>query len=210
MTPEVETQTQEITTTEETQETQKTEEGPIKEIETKGEEGPIKEIKQGEGEPAPEEYEAFNIPEGIEINESIMAEVKELSKSTQLSQVDAQKWVDLGVKLVQANEAELIESLKEVQETWAKNLLQDKEIGGKNYKETVMRANRTLRKFDPKGNFGNFLKEQKIINHPEMMRFLRYVDTKTSEGTLEEGDKTRGEKTAAQTLFPQFKSGAVG
>lgn len=75
--------------------------------------------KEEKKEGAPEEYEAFTMPEGMDVNEEALSTFSGLGKKHNLSQADAQELVDVGVKLVDDAQAK---TLAAVQEEFAKTV----------------------------------------------------------------------------------------
>lgn len=156
---------------------------------------------------APESYEDFTLPEGVELNEELMGEFKPLAKELNLSQEQAQKLVDL-----QANEMAKITKAQEqtwndLNESWVDQAMKDEEIGGKSeteFKEKVAVATKALEKFGTP-ELRQALDLTGAGNHPEILRFAYRVGKALSEDQIV-GSRSSGseEKSPEKVLFPDM------
>lgn len=106
--------------------------------------------KDAELKGAPESYEDFNVPEGVEINADRMAEFKSFSRKKDWSQKEAQEVSDYHTAaLASRDKASVDAHLKQVDE-WIGEARTDKEYGGEKFKENMVNANKILEMFsDP-------------------------------------------------------------
>lgn len=96
---------------------------------------------------APEAYEAFELPEGIPVDEAGLNEFQEWAKSMNLSQVGAQKVVEFELQR-QARAAEnAVNEYTAQQQEWVKQLQTDEEIGGPDYAKKQAIARQFVKKY---------------------------------------------------------------
>ena len=86
------------------------------------------------GAPETYNYEAIKLPEGYEYDKEMLKEFDALNKQTNLSQAQANKYMEFGLKLAQKQAGNLPAILKQAQQTkitqFQQALNTDKEIGG--------------------------------------------------------------------------------
>lgn len=126
---------------------------------------PAEEAKPG----APETYEAFTLPEGIEINTEVNDALTTLAREHNLTQEQAQKFADLGAKLVQDQQAKAVEVLNQARTDWAEQSRGDKEIGGDKFMQNLATASKALNQF-ASPQLRTLLNETGLGNHPEVIR----------------------------------------
>jgi len=167
------------------------------------EEKPKEEGEEEKG--APEEYEAFKLPEGQEVlDEGIMTEFKEVAKADNLSQAQAQKYIDLSNQIGDKINERITEAWNNETAKWKSELESDPVIGGHNLSETKERVARVMRTYAAPG-----LKELGAQlgfgNHKAMIQTLVNFDKATGEGKLVEGLKskiTNVPKTIGESMYP--------
>jgi hypothetical protein len=163
-----------------------------------------KDDKKPEG--APEKYE-FTAPEGVELDQELVTEFSVVAKELNLSQVDAQKLVDIGPKVIAKFAEKQADEWAGIRKGWVDSLKADKEFGGVKLPETLERAKRALNKFGdaeltkllmPPSKGGTGFGD----NHA-LIKLLAKVDQATAEDTTEDG--TGGSvdnRSAAEVLYP--------
>ncbi|OJU90992.1 MAG: hypothetical protein BGO13_08680 [Burkholderiales bacterium 66-5] len=108
---------------------------------------------------APEQYEAFTLPEGLTGDAAPdFTAFNTLAKDLDLSQQDAQKLVDFQAKAVSASRAQ-----------WAEAAHADKEFGGEKLDENVAVARKAIDTFGTP-ELKAWLNQTGIGNHPELIR----------------------------------------
>lgn len=117
----------------------------------------------------PVEYD-LKLPEGL-VKGDLMDSLKEFAKEKGLTQDEAQKLADLGVKQAQGFVAQLAEAQKTQTAEWATATQTDKEIGGDKLPENLAAAKKALDSFGNPG-FKKLLNESGLGNHPEIVRFM--------------------------------------
>lgn len=151
-----------------------------------GEDDGQQQDKSGEDEGAltgaPETYEDFTAPEGVELDADLVGELKALAKDMDLSQAGAQKVTDLGLKLATKWGEEQTNRVAEMQAAWKSEAEADKEIGGDALPANLAVAKKAL---DTYGSpeLAALLNESRLGDHPEFIRLMHRVGKTLSEDT---------------------------
>ena len=161
------------------------------------------EDSKGEGSKAPEEYTAFELPEGTSLDEETLGKFTSIVKGKNFTQEEAQELISLASggqeKAAQAQQ----DYWKGVREGWVKELNEDKEFGGEKVKETTEQAKRTLKAFGS-DNLKTFLEESGFGDNADMVRMLAKIDKALGEDKVVNGNPPSGgsNKSAAETIYP--------
>lgn len=131
---------------------------------------------------APENYEDFTLPEGVELDEQAIEAFKPVAKELGLSQEGAQKLVDLYISQ-QGQQAEAFEAQKE---KWAEEAKSDKEIGGAVFDQSVSLAKKAMEKFGTP-ELTAALEWSGLGSHPEIIRAFSKIGKEISEDGGETG-----------------------
>jgi hypothetical protein len=151
-----------------------------------GEEG-----KNASPEGPPEKYE-LTLPEGMALDEGLMAEATPVFQELKLDNEGASKLIPLIQKYDERRAAAQIEAHDAMGADWAKAAKADPRIGGKNWTETerfVAKALDTaaqgLGKEGAKqvGEFKQLLDDTKLGNHPVLISMFRFYGERISEDT---------------------------
>lgn len=156
---------------------------------------------------APKEYEDFELPEGVQIDESQkerMSTFKELAREMGLSQENAQKLVTM--------QAEALKAQGEAQAQNRVDLLndakKDSEIGGPKFAAAVESGNRALNEFGTP-ELKQIMKDTGWGNHVEMIRFMSKVGDLVKDDTVTTGPGGRGSPgTRDQRIAGMFPKSA--
>lgn len=89
------------------------------------------------GEGVPEQYEAFNLPEGMELDESALADADPLFKELGLTQAQAQKAIDVYASIIQKQSDGRIEAYEAAQKESQKAIIEHPEYGGDKLDESM-------------------------------------------------------------------------
>lgn len=160
---------------------------------------------EGEGKPqeTPEQYDEFKLPEGFQQDGPMLEAFVPLAKEAGLPQELAQKFVDLGTKLVEKATADSLAAWQETTGKWATEIKADPEFGGAKLKESRASVVRAIQAFgDPETQ--KYLTESKIINHPGLYRMLARAGKTVSEDKVFDGGPAQTEQSAAKTLYPTW------
>lgn len=179
--------------------TAETTEQPAGEVKTP--EGEAKDDKTEKPAGAPESYAAFDVPEGVTLDEGLMTEFQSVAKELNLTQEQAQKLTSLGANLTQKNGAAVQESLQKAQAEWADAARADKEFGGEKLNENLGIANKALAAHGSPELIG-LLKGSGLGNHPEFIRFMYRVGKDMKSDTfVPNGTASGGRKTDAEVFY---------
>lgn len=136
----------------------------------------------GEQKPAapviPETYE-FKLPEGVTLDTEVTTELADLSKEFGLSQENAQKVADLGVKLSQKWAADQVKALEASGTEWAAATQSDAEIGGDKLDASLAAGQKALKELGTP-ELSKLLAQSRLGNHPEVIRFFARVGQRVS------------------------------
>ena len=152
-------------------------------------------------EGAPEAYTDFTIPEGTEVVPETMSQFTVVAKELGLSQVNAQKMIDLAANSNAAALAKQKADWVTIREGWVNELKTDKEFGGAKLQETEARAKRTITTFGSPA-LKDFLNATGYGDHIELVKFCAKVDIATGEDIMVQGEPGGDKKTAAEVLYP--------
>jgi hypothetical protein len=157
------------------------------------------------------EYEAFTVPDGMEVNEQRLEGFTEFAREHQLDQESAQKVVDMGVELMQELQQAQLDAWNETTSEWTSEI-------NKMSKEAHADAVLGLRKLgeiegsnqvssEELEGFKQWLNDTSIGNHPVLVKVLANAGQLFREdrggGTTGE---VQGERTHAERLYPDHPS----
>ena len=160
-----------------------------------------------ESKGAPEAYDDFTLPEGIEINDDDLAEFHEVAKKLNLDQNQAQELVDLQSKRAESMaenfNSQLQDAFNKQQDDWLQELKDDKDFGGDNLDKNVGLAVKVINKFGTP-ELKATLDSSGMGNNPEVIKMLNSIGKAISEDSLEDDhDNNSGsEVDIADKLYP--------
>lgn len=165
------------------------------------------EAKPETAEQPPEKYE-FTLPEGVEMDAEILGEFEPVAKELGLTQVGAQKLVDLQVKAMQKlqaqAEARQEESFRQVTTQWANDARNDKEYGGAQFTENLQVAQKALKQFASPDLIA-YLNGSGLGNHPEVIRTFIRIGKSISEDQYHAGGQGGARASdPAKTIYPNM------
>lgn len=152
--------------------------------------------KDAAPEGAPEAYEDFTAPEGVDFDPEVVEDLKAVAKELNLPQAQAQKLADLGAKMATKWAADQAENVAALRKDWVDEVKADKAIGGDNLNASLAAAKKVVETFGSPGL-------QELLNgpvgdNPEVIRFFVNVSKAISEDTLV---AATGEAKASSTSF---------
>ncbi|MEK9753372.1 MAG: hypothetical protein VW338_09195 [Rhodospirillaceae bacterium] len=154
--------------------------------------------KDGEG--APETYEAFTMPEGVEVDQAALDVFMPLAKDAGLTQAQAQKFVDLYADNLKGAVEGQQKAWAETNDKWVEDAKADKEIGGDKWDESVGVANAALKKFAGE-DFAAFSQYTGAGNNPAFIRLMYRVGKAMADDSFENGGASVGELSTAEKMF---------
>lgn len=134
-------------------------------------------------EGAPEEYEDFTAPEGVELDADVLSDFKGLAKELNLPQAQAQKIVDVGVQLSQKWAEQSAAAVEAMQSEWLEQAKTDKEFGGEALNANLAIGKKALDTFGT-DELRGLLEQSKLGDHPEIIRFFTRVGKAISEDSV--------------------------
>lgn len=154
-------------------------------------EAPAGEESQAGAQGAPEQYEAFSLPDGYALEGDMLDSVTAFAKAQNLTQEQAQALVDLGAKQAQAIMGQITEQAtanpvmlaEHWAGVWSKQTAEDPEVGGDKLAETVGLGRRVLATFGTP-EFAEFLTQTGLAHNLHLVRFMHKVGKAVSEDTL--------------------------
>jgi hypothetical protein len=144
---------------------------------------------------APEKYE-FKIPEGAEVDASVVDAFSDAAKGLKLSQEAAQSVVDKVIPAMQARQAAQIQA---IHEGWQTSARVDKEFGGEKLTENLAVAKKALDQFGTP-ELKTLLNASGLGNNPEVIRLLYRAGKAISEEKYVGG--TKSDPTSPVSLYP--------
>src|SRR5262245_3625361 len=178
----------------------KTEETPPKEGEKKT---PV--------EGAPEKYEDFKLPDGVEISTELMTEASGMFKELNLTQANAQRLVDFHAKALTAAAEAPITHWRDQQTAWRNEIKADPEIGGKlgAVKASIGRMYDSLGDSPLVASFREAMDLTGAGNHPAFVKLMFKVSERLGEGKPVDGGNPPGggkPRTGAAAMYPNLPS----
>ena len=175
------------------------EEEASKEVEEKPDEK-----KEGE-EPkgAPESYEDFTAPEGMEFDSGVIEAFKGVAKDLNLSQETAQDFLNKMAPVIAERQ---VERIKAVSNEWAEKSRADKEIGGDNFKRSMADIARLRDRFavNEDGKIDPDIEEfmnTPIGNHPGCLKLLARAGRAFGEGDFPRGGGAGKTEMTADDIY---------
>lgn len=168
--------------------------------------------KRDEG--APEAYEEFKAPDGIELDAEVMPEVHEIFKDLGLSQEKAQevfeKFLDIQQKLAGTPEQQMQaaqEQITELNTRLADECKNLPEIGGEKFGESLATASKVIQQFGTP-EFRSLITYTGVGSHPEFFKMMVAIGSKMSPDNFVQGgdvavSERRGEDIMFGHLFPK-------
>lgn len=157
------------------------------------------ESKPAEQLGAPEKYE-FAAPEGVQLDDTTMAQFSEVAKELNLPQEAAQKVLDKMGPVMAQRQAEMLTQLSE---SWSEATKADKELGGDKLQQNLAVANKALNEFGTP-ELRKLLNESGLANNSEVIRLLYRAGKSISEDKFVSGGVggPAGSRTYANALYP--------
>ena len=170
----------------------------------------VKDGKPAKGEAsetddAPDAYEDFILPDGMELDKAAMEKFQPLAKELNLTQSAAQKLVDFQTAQAQVAADAAQSDWDDTLAGWIKVSEADKEIGGAKFDENLAIAKVGMKAFGTPELAALVENDSTGIgNNVEFLRFAFRVGNAVKEAKLHVGayDGTKTPVTAADKLFP--------
>ena len=148
---------------------------------------------------APEAYEAFTAPEGVELADSVLEVAQQAFKDANLSQEKAQSLIDkLTPAIAQAQQEALDAAIQSQITDWVAAAKADEQIGGDKLAPALANANRVVDTFGSP-ELRDMLISSGLGNHPAVIKFCDAIFSKISPDTFVAAAPRPGGK---QSFYP--------
>lgn len=129
---------------------------------------------------APEAYEDFTLPEGMEMDADVLDGFKNLAKELNIPQAKAQQLIDFQTQLANKQAEQYQAAAAKQAQDWAASIKSDPEVGGENYDKSVASAIKVIQSFgDPA--LTELLNTSGLGNHPALFKFCHRISAAISE-----------------------------
>lgn len=150
-------------------------------------------------------YADFEMPEGVQIDETLLAEAVPIFKELELSQEQAQKLVDFQAQQVQAGTQKQVDAFNQLKTDWLDQSKKDGEFGGDKFDENVKVARSAVAQYGTP-ELKQLLEDHGVGNHPELIRFMvRVGQTLKPDVPGAEGHSTSKAEDRVSILYPNDK-----
>jgi hypothetical protein len=150
---------------------------------------------------APAEYASFTTPEGVTLNPDLVGSFKERAKALNLTQEQAQGFVDIASQLAAGWEQQHLAAVDAARNKWRATATADPEIGGAEQAAKMAVVAKARDTFATPA-LREFLDASGLGDHPEVIRLLYRVGKAVSEDTLvTTGRPTDTQRTTESILF---------
>lgn len=158
---------------------------------------------------APEKYEAFKVPDGIQLPAETMTKFEAKARELNLPQGKAQELIDMATahvsELGKQQETAHLDMVKQ----WGEQSKADKEFGGAQFDVNMGVAKQAMAKFATP-EFRTVLDATGFGNHPEMLRMMVRVGKAISEGEHISGNGVVGsDKPLHEIAYPNMPTQRV-
>lgn len=130
----------------------------------------------------PEKYE-LKLPEGSLLDASAIEKTTAMAKASGLSNDQAQKLLEHESNSIASFVEVQKQQLKQTSESWATEIMNDKEYGGAEFEKNAELAKRVVHKFASDG-FRKTLNETGLGNHPDLVRTFVRIGKAMAEDKL--------------------------
>jgi hypothetical protein len=168
----------------------------------------LEEPKPGDKPAEPEvpiEYQAFTLPEGVELNAEKLGEFTKIAADAKLPQEVAQKIVDLYSSELKTLSEAPMRAWTELQTKWRDETKNDPEIGGANFDKNLAMTKAGLKNLLGEGadKFFEALNVTGAGNNPEIIRGLfKAAQSHAPASPVAGRPASGGGKSAGSTLYP--------
>ena len=149
---------------------------------------------------APAEYEAFTMPEGVDVDTFALEQFTPIAKELDLNQEQAQKLVNYYSQAKGEAEVTAQKQWVDTMDTWRSQSKADTEFGGRAFEENIGYAKTFLKEYGTPA-LQEALNATGAGNHPEFLRVFIKAGKAIAEDKMHSGGVTRAPQSAADILF---------
>lgn len=154
-----------------------------------------------EKQSAPETYEDFKLPEGVELDDDRKNSFVEWSKKSNLSQEQAQSAIDLYIKMVDQDTGARVDAWKQQAQMWT----QASKAAGLMSPDNLAMAKVGLKAVDADGSLGAIISDLAIDRHPALLSVFRSYGEQISppqEVTSASAIQAQKQQSRREILYP--------
>lgn len=148
---------------------------------------------------APDEYQPFKMPEGLELDTAAMEKAAPVFKELGLSQEKSQKLVDIYAGLKQEEDAKQQANLNAMRDGWAKEITSDPA-----HKETLAGAKKAVEAFGD-DELRTFLYDNWVGDYPPLVRFLGKIGAAIGNDKMIDGDGFTDGRTRLDRIYNKME-----
>ena len=153
----------------------------------------------------PEDYE-LAASEDFPMPEENLKSFSAACREAGLTRAQAERILGWHNGQYQETQAFAAQQEKQVLDGWNREILADRDFGGRNYKATVADARRALQAFDPDGELRAFLRESRYQFNPTVIRAAARVGRMMGEhGLVAQNGEGKEEKPLEERMYPNMK-----
>ena len=153
----------------------------------------------------PEDYE-LAASEDFPMPEENLKSFSAACREAGLTRAQAERILGWHKGQYQETQAFAAQQEKQVLDGWNREILADRDFGGRNYKATVADARRALQAFDPDGELRAFLRESRYQFNPTVIRAAARVGRMMGEhGLVAQNGEGKEEKPLEERMYPNRK-----
>lgn len=146
---------------------------------------------------APEKYEAFKLPEGVQFAPELQQGIEEFSRANNLGQDAAQGLADFTAKQIQGLNAKA----QAQRDAWRDAATKDPEVGGDKLEPALAAGAKVLDTF-ANAEFRAYLNTSGLGSHPEMIRAFARIAGAISPDKFVPSGGTPPPPKDSRTLYP--------
>ncbi len=144
----------------------------------------------------------LKIPAGMTLNEAQQALFEEQARELGLSNVSAQKLLEISHRNTHAHKQAYAAQVAR----WAEEVRQDTELGGPAMENTLAYAKAGLTRFDPERKVFQLLQETGYANHPQVIRFLAAIGKAHAEDAVLFGHAAPARMPRHERLYGKYNT----
>lgn len=166
--------------------------GPGQETAPVGDGGTEGKTEGEDGGVGGEEPYTLTAPEGFAIGQDVLKSFTESARGAKLTKEQAEAMLGWQKKIYDQNVEAQKAMRQEVISGWQKQMLNDAEFGGKNYRKTIADARYALKVYDQSGELKKLLKDMDADYHPAIIKALALAGAGIREHELTRGNSHGG------------------
>jgi hypothetical protein len=155
---------------------------------------------EGSTPEVPDTY-AFNVPDGMEIDQAFADSVSPVFKELGLSQEQADKLVSAYAERMGAQQQSVTDAYQKQLDEWTTELKSDQEVGGDAFEQNAGIAAKAIKQFGS-DELKALLDETGIGSNPAMFKFALAVGKTLGEDEPGSGDAANQPSTIEDEMYP--------